>query len=291
MKIKIFNWVDRNKDTDTILINFLKLMYSLSFDWLKPIIDIAASVYLSYYLNPINYLAITIIIIILFLANVWYSYVNSYKNHEYKIRRNAGAVLNEISLIMTTLDDYINGESSNDGKGIFEYASDLISCSMYDVLKEITGCEIRISVIQQFHEYNTKRKCTMISRRSKKRKSCSKDIKLVKYIDKKDYYYLKILFDNKETYIYLDEDDINEKFCTGSRRQEQKIFQYIGIPEKVKSDSDIAFLLQIDGMGKNTFGKSKCEFEDFVNNYIFPYTNFLKHAYNIERKITEINRR
>lgn len=288
MQNKIFYWIDRNKDTDNILINLLKLLYSLSFDWIQTILNIFIPLITTYYLEQDKYNLVVACIIVLILLNIWYKMVDTYRLREYDIRKNTNDVLREISVLFKTFDEYYI--SSNSGKGIFEYASNMVSNSMYDVLKSITKCEIRLSVIQQFHEHNKQRKCMMVGRRSKNRRNCNKNSKIVvKYNDKNDYFYLKILEENDEAYIILDENQINEKFCSGNKKRKQKIYQYIGITEKVETD-DIAFLIQIDAMRKKIFGKNNDDIQTFIDSYILPYIMFLRHAYIIESTIqNEVN--
>jgi len=169
--------------------------------------------------------------------------------------------------------------------GVGEYASVLVTASMYKVLKDVTNCESRISVIQQFHEDGKKRKCTMISRKSKKRTSSAKKELLVEYTKNKNYYFLKILKENIDTYVFFDtKNEIDKNFFWRNNKKKSDIYQYIGLAEKVET-KDIAFLLQIDAMEKKAFGKDKDELAVFAENYIYPYIQFLKHAYTMERTI------
>lgn len=185
---------------------------------------------------------------------------------------------------MTTLDNYINEDGNT---GIFEYASDLVSSSLYNKLKEIIDCDIRVSVIQQFiHE--SKKNYVMLSRNSRLRQNCPKRQKNVKYDKNKDYYYLKILEDNSEDIIILNEKEIEKKFYYKNKNRKSNMKQYLCIPVKMEKEN-IVFLLQLDANREDAFGKNKEEIYNFYDNYIHPYICFLRHAYNIEKKLKRKN--
>lgn len=283
MKNKLFKWVDKNKNQEQAFINLLKFFYLISYDWLNAVLDIVLSLLLSYYF-PENKTGSIIVLITIILINIWYSLVISYKNRQNKIDKNVKMVLDENNLMIKALDEFINSEyNSNDiGKGLFEHASDLVTTSMYSTLKAITNCEVRLSVIQQSENEQAKKECVMVSRRSKSTMKRRKEKKTVKYRPNKDYYYLKILVDNKDEVIILDNESIQELFINTNKKSQ--IYQYIGIPDKSQT-SDIAFLLQLDGMEENAFGKTEEEINEFYVNYIYPYVCFLRHAYIVESKL------
>lgn len=262
----------------------MKFIYKLSAEWVHAVINLILAWALANYYNSENMTKFWIILVFIIITEIWFWFVGAYKKYKYRVQKNTDLILSEIVTSMSALDDYMNGDNIS-GKGIFEYASNLATVSMYKVLEDITGCEVRVSVIQQFHEYNSKRKCMMISRRSKKRTNCSKEKLDVEYSGKTNYYFLKILKDNEETYIFFDtKEEIEKKFFWKRKQRKSKIFKYIGLAEKVATN-DVAFLLQIDAMEKNAFGKNKDELSVFADNYIYPYVQFLRHAYNIQRNI------
>ena len=281
---KLFNWLNRNKDKDSLFIIILKLLYKLSVGWLHSIVNIVLTLFLSFYFENKNWKLFYIILAIILFVEIWYSVIGWYKKYKYQVQKKSALVLDEIVALTTALDDYIVNNRDL-GKGIFIHASDLVSASMYKVLKEITGCEVRISVIQQFYNNGNGRKCMMISRKSKKRTSCQSKLMNVEYTKNKDYYYLKILKDNIDTYIFFEtKDEIDKNFYWKNKKKKSSIYQYIGWTEKIKTN-DVAFLLQIDSMEKNAFGKKEEQISVFADNYIYPYIQFLKHAYNLERTI------
>lgn len=283
---KLFNWLNRNKDKDSLFIIILKLLYKLSVGWIHTILNIILALPLAFYYEKANWNRFAIILTIIVLIEFYFYIVDNYKKYKYQVQKKSALVLDETVALTTSLDDYIlNNEDL--GKGIFTHASDLVSSSMYKVLKEITGCEVRISVIQQFYNNGNGRKCMMISRKSKKRTSCQSKLMNVEYTKNKDYYYLKILKDNNDTYIFFEtKKEIDKNFYWKNKKKKSDIYQYIGCTEKIKTD-DVAFLLQIDSMEKNAFGKKEDQISVFVDNYIYPYIQFLKHAYNLERTIRE----
>lgn len=281
---KLFNWLNRNKDKDSLFIIILKLLYKLSAGWVHTIINIVLAVPLAFYYEQNNWNLFMIILTVIVIIEFYFYIVDNYKKYKYQVQKKSALVLDEIVALTTSLDDYIVNNKDL-GKGIFIHASDLVSASMYKVLKEITGCEVRISVIQQFYNNGNGRKCMMISRKSKKRTSCQSKLMNVEYTKNKDYYYLKILKDNVDTYIFFEtKDEIDKNFYWKNKKKKSDIYQYIGWTEKIKTD-DVAFLLQIDSMEKNAFGNKEEQISVFADNYIYPYIQFLKHAYNLERTI------
>ena len=282
MNDKLFKWIDKKKNQDKALINLLKFLYLISCEWLNSVLDIILSLLLSYFF-PKNKVFVIILALIV-LVNIWYYFVNSYRNRQNKIDKNVKMVLDENNLMIKALDEFISAEYNNNdiGKGLFEHASDLVTSSMYSTLKTITGCEVRVSVIQQSEGEQSKKECIMVSRRSKSTMKRKKEKKTVKYRLNKDYYYLKILVDNKDEVIILDNESIQKLFIGNNKKN--KIHQYIGIPDKSQTN-DIAFLLQLDGMEENTFGKTEEEINEFYINYIYPYVCFLRHAYIVESKL------
>ena len=277
----IFRWFEKNKNKETPLILALKFLYSITNDWLVLIINTLIPIFLPILFEKKNKFQFIILLIIFILFSWWYSIVNLYKNRRNKKDKNVKVINEDINVAMTTLDNYINNEYVDNG--IFEFASDLVSSSIYNSICNITGCEIRVSVIQQFIE-NSKKNCIMVSRRSKKRQKSRKQQKTVKYKKHKDYYYNKILLDNKEDMIIFNESQVEKNFYYQNKDRRSHICQYIAIPDK-NSSNEIVFILQLDAMKPDAFGKNREEINDFYDNYIYPYICFLRHAYNIESNL------
>lgn len=281
---RLYNWLNRNKDKENIFFIGLKFIYKISVEWVHAIIIILMTLVMTDFYEKSYWTSFAIILIIMIMIEIYFYLIGNYKKYKYQVQRNSDLILNEIITATTALDDYVNSNNKS-GKGIFEYASVLVTASMYKVLKDVTNCESRISVIQQFHEDGKKRKCTMISRKSKKRTSSAKKELLVEYTKNKNYYFLKILKENIDTYVFFDtKNEIDKNFFWRNNKKKSDIYQYIGLAEKVET-KDIAFLLQIDAMEKKAFGNDKDELAVFAENYIYPYIQFLKHAYTMERTI------
>ena len=278
---RIFRWFDKNKNRETPFVLAVKFLYSVTNDWLVMTTNTLTPIFLSilYEDEKKNKFMVLIIIYILFLW--WYSIVNIYKNRRNKKEKNVKMINEDINVAMTTLDNYINNEYEENG--VFEFASDLVSASIYDSIGQIIECEIRVSVIQQFID-NSKKNCVMVSRRSKKRQKSRKQQKIVKYKRHKDYYYNKILLDNSEGMIIFNEEQIEKNFYYQNEDRKSHIRQFIAIPDKNSSD-EIVFILQLDAMKSDAFGKNREDINDFYDNYIYPYICFLRHAYNIEKNL------
>lgn len=287
---KLYNWLNRNKDKENLFFIGLKFIYKISVEWVHAIIVLILTLLITDAFTKEHWFIFWLILVAAAITEFYFWLIGNYKKYKYQVQRNSDLILNEIITATTALDDYVNNNNKS-GKGIFEYASVLVTTSMYKVLKEVTSCEPRVSVIQQFHEDQKKRKCVMLSRKSRKRTSSAKKEMLVEYTKNKNYYFLKILKDNIDTYVFFDtKKEIDKNFFWKNNKKKSDIYQYIGLAEKVETQ-DIAFLLQIDAMEKSAFGKNKDELAVFAENYIYPYIQFLKHAYTIERTIKgdEIN--
>ena len=84
--------------------------------------------------------------------------------------------------------------------------------------------------------------------------------------------------------IIFNQEQIDNRFFYKNSKRKSNLKQYLCIPDKINTD-DIIFLLQLDALVEDAFGKDKDEIYKFYDNYISPYVSFLKHAYNIENKI------
>lgn len=90
------------------------------------------------------------------------------------------------------------------------------------------------------------------------------------------------LFNDLEGEIYCisEKDGITDNFFkfNGSKKRENKICQYIGIP--VKTDrNEIEFVLQIDVSKPYILGKTKDEMMIFAKNVLYPYAILLQKSY------------
>lgn len=284
MKKRLFKWVGKLKKEDNAIFNLLKFFYLISYDPLKQLFDVLLSLWLSHFFTQKKWNCFIAVVVIMALLNVWYWLINSYRNHKRKYDKNSKIITTEINAMTTTLDNHI---IENGSTGVFEFASDLVSSSLYNKLHEIIGCEIRVSVIQQFVE-DGKNNCVMISRKSKSRQNCQKSQRVVKYNNKnktiKEYYYMKVLVDNDDNMIIFNQNEIEKKFFYKNPDRKSDVKQYLCIPEKMQT-TNIVFLLQLDANIEDAFGKTEEEIYHFYDNYINPYVCFLKHAYNIARNL------
>lgn len=277
----IFSWFDKNKNKETPIILLVKFLYSITNDWVFLVINIIFPIFLSPLFENKDKKMFFIILSVYVIISLWYSLVNAYKNRRNKKDKTVKMVLEESNVAITTLDNYINNEYIDNG--IFEFASDLVVSSLYNTLQNISDCEIRVSIIQQFID-GSKKSCVMLSRRSKTRQKSRKSQRTVKYEKNKDYYYQKILLDNKDNMIIFNQEQVSKHFFYQNKDRKSQICQYIGIPDKNSTD-DIVFILQLDAMKENAFGKNRDEINEFYDNYVYPYICFLRHAYNIEKNL------
>ena len=97
----------------------------------------------------------------------------------------------------------------------------------------------------------------------------------------KDINFIKIFNDLEGEIVCLpNRQSVEKEFkkLNGSKKREDAICQYIGIPIKTNR-TEIELLLQVDVSKEKVFGKNREELMSFAKNTLYPYTVLLHKAY------------
>ncbi len=282
MQERFFRWVDKSVNRKNVIIKLFNGLNWLTKDWVHAFVQTLLACWLQFTVD--NYYLFIFVCVLIAVSSWWYSLVNSYHNYKNAIFTNAASIQAGINDLIVSLDGYMKKYSNGDG--IFEYACELVSNSLYKVLKQATGCEVRVSVVQQFVD-DDRKSCVLLGRKSRMRSTSRKTQRQVKYVRGQDYYYQKILLDNKDAVIVFNEGQVNRNFYFRNLDLKSNIYQYVGITD-MNGGKDVLFVIQLDALdGKKFIKKSDDHYEirEFYNNFIYPYICFLRHAYNIEESM------
>ena len=278
-----FDFVDKYKDSTYLLFfrflnritnDFFESTYHLFLGWFLPVL---------YSMDSLSLLWKIIITIILLIILFWFFLSKKFKLRDYYKLKNDIDLLNNnekmienLNLLERELNELINiGE-----KNLFKKISDDMVNILFDYIKEVYNINIRVSVLQQFRNKKGVRMCKIISRRSKNN-ICPNGKTYT--VERKKYFFNKILIDNIEKNIYLDSKDV-KKYIKSKLKDDFK--EYIAIPVKDHSRL-IEFIVQIDIVDKEVFNNDEKKINEFISNYIIPYVLILKTAYSIENRIKE----
>lgn len=286
---KVYEFIDRQKlklNNDNIVVLIAKLLYKLfsskTFVGLANIIIplwISIPIFVDKKTTKTN---LIVCIAILIFINVLSSFALGYKFHINVISKGNQEIINNVNSLIKTYNERI---ADNKIMGLFEMISDDICKDLYMFFKGIFGIETRVSIIQQYpNPNNGEFYSMMISRTSKNTAKLGqyRDNSKVYYNDKQKYY-KKILVDNKCGVVVLFREDIEERFYfeTNRKQKKSKIQQYIALSQKAYG-KNIAFILQIDVLQKNGFGRNEDEIEDFCEKYVDPFVRILQNVYLVE---------
>lgn len=191
-----------------------------------------------------------------------------------------------INYLQTLLKLYAERLSTKNYEGLFISISDNVCSDLYIFFKEVYNIDTRVSVIQQYEENKDGKhvcKCAMVSRCSKKTKSLGKkkNESVVKYSGNgKNFYYKKILLENRDDIIILDQEEIKNCFYEGKSKL-NNIVNYVCIPQKAYGEKT-AFLLQIDFLDNWNNKFDKKEMEELCEQHLEPIVRVMQNAYLIE---------
>lgn len=291
--MKLFEWLDRKSNSENFLVLILKIIYKIcSNSIVNSIFNVLIPFLFSLpiFINEnINITSGIICLIILIIFNILACISEKYKKHVLECSIGASKLINNIQSIFKTYNERI---TDYEFKGLFEVISDSVCGDLYHFFKDVFKIETRISLVQQYKDDYGINRSVMISRTSAKTQKLGrkKNDSVVKYDGNNSHkYYNNILLDNDDRIVILLDEEINKNFYVKEpiSRNRPKIYQYIGIPQKAYG-KEIAFLLQIDVMQKNAFGKKEDDIERFCSKYTEPLMQILQNAYLVEA-VEQIN--
>ena len=102
----------------------------------------------------------------------------------------------------------------------------------------------------------------------------------VDYTVAKDYYYVKS-FDEKETIIFLNSDEIQMKFTFKETRQQSKYRQYISVPIYA-SDREIIARIEIVTYNDTTLASDEEGVKKLLKQYVSPVIEWIRFSYQVQ---------
>lgn len=296
MTNRIIQWIDKHKNEDTSLIQFLKFGYSIGKkSWIHTIISAVLGIIIPILFDIGNYFWFGVFIIFM-ISDIFFAYLcNEYSQKSYLKRKFAHKILSDQSSLLKSV--LIEIENNNNWKNkIFKTVSDLVCEKIYQNFKEVFNCETRVSVEYVFHK-DTKnaqnvKHIKMSGRRSNIRSTVKKSVVFDK---KKKYYSYKIFLNNNNGVNILDEQKINdESIWYKNPNHMTDVKKYVGIAVNVYDEAEVKFIVEIDFIDDFTFGENNSEIEikKFIEDYLTAYINLVSISYllnlNNKKEIPEV---
>lgn len=277
---KLFIWLDKNKKKDTIIILFLKLVYSIEICTYPHVI---LSGLLGMFLPTIwtthqNWAIVGGVLFI--VENIVFCLCEKYHDRAYNERMYSEKVLENLSILLNSMNIYIH-DTIEWKKNIFIKTSEMVCEKIREDFYNIYNCRTRVSVEYTFEkEIN---KVQHICRKMAGRASADRlQGKQATELDKREKYFsYKIFINDKIGINHLTNDEINdEKIWYKNPSHNVNVLQYVALANSFNNRS-VSFILQIDFLDDFCFGYNNTEDEVslFVNAYLKPYLNIVSMAY------------
>lgn len=286
---RINKWLNRKKNDDNALTQFLKLCYSLGQkSWLHAIISSVFGIIIPIFYEKGAYFLFGLFITLLIL-DIIYAYVcDSYLKSTYTQRKFSSEILSDQSSLLKSI--VIEIENNNNWKSkIFKTVSDLVCEKIYGNFKDIFNCETRVAIEYVFNK--DIKHVKMSGRRSKTRATVKKSISLEK---RKKYYSYKIFINNNNGINILNENDLQNQEVWHKSSNSVNIKKYIGIAVSVYDENEVKFILEIDFIDDFVFGDNNSDedIKTFIDQYLMAYINIVSLSYllnlNNKKEIPEV---
>lgn len=288
LSLKLFNWLDNNKEKETLLVQFCKLLYSFEIEAIPHIvISIILGIFVPI-LWEISKVWSIVLLIIFVLENIFYCTCEKYHMRVFDERKFAANILADQSALTNSIAILIH-DSNNWKNEIYKKTSDMVCAKIHEEFKTIYKCDVRVSVEYTFEKdfSGIKKICRKMAGRCSGDRVQAKNSTILS--SRKEYYSYKIFKDNMVGIHYLEEKDINDtnpetKKWFKNPKHNVNVVQYIGLANSF-NDIDVSFILQIDFLEHFDFGKDNTEDEvsKFINAYLKPYVNTISVAYLLGR--------
>lgn len=288
----LYNWFDNNKDKDNILMQSIKLIYTIE---IAKIPHMLISLIITT-LIPIFWsgnLTFSLILLgVLLIENILYLVCEKYHSRAFEQRKFAESVLLDHSSLLNSINIMLN-DSPNWRSEIFKTTCQLVCGKIHEEFLSVFKCNVRVSIEYTFEKEINKVKhiCRKMAGRSSHDRSQGK--KATKLSTRSKYYSHKIFKNNIIGIHYLTKEQIdNEKNWYKNPAHNIDVIQYIALASSFDG-KEVSFILQIDCLEKLDFGKNKeDDVKKFVNAYLKPYVNIINMAYllgkNKHGKIGEV---
>lgn len=259
------------------------------------LIPVIISIYCTICVNKTNLIVVTCsLCLVVFVFNVLSS----------RFRKKEGKKINFLNLIFKSYNEQslINSKAATNifrlNKAIEKYISDnipvskqvfdkiadfqttafIISQSIHSLLKQEFGEDIKCEVtIMKKELYSTIKMIAYANNNNKLPSSYNKTYSF----NEEDIFFVKLFKDpDSEIKCLSTKMEVQDKFkkLKGSKKREDEICQYIGIPIKTNRNI-VELLLQIDVSKEKIFGTNEAEVVSFAKNILEPYAVLLHKAY------------
>lgn len=283
-KVKIirrfFSWLDIHKNEDHIFVQILELVYTIEICTF-PHVVVSAVIGM---IVPIVWgksLGWSIFLLALFLAeNVGYCICESYHDRAYEQRKLTEDILRDQSNLMSSMSILIH-DTSDWKTQVFKKTSQQVCEKIREMFLVVFNSHTRVSVEYTFEKESNQNR--IIYRKMAGRTSDNRsEVKKATELSSREGYYSHKIFSEKliRTH-YLTEREINDDHVWYKNpAHTAKVIQYVALVHSF-NDADISFILQIDFLGRFSFGDNESgeEVEYFVNTYLKPYVNVVSIAY------------
>lgn len=288
---KIINWIEDQKNDETILTHVLKIAYIMGKkQWIHAIITSLSGIFIPILWEKEKWILFGISLFIMIL-DILYAYVcTEYQSYLFVQRRFASELLSEQSALIKSINIEIQN-NPNWKSTIFKTVSGLVCGEIYRIFKEILKCEVRVSIEYVFNKLSnttskTEKHIKMAGRKSHNRGTVKKSIPLSK---RNRYYSYKIFINNNRGINVLEEEQLkNAAIWYKNPANSTNVKKYIGIAVSLDDEEDVRFILQIDCLDDNILEEysKDDDIRQFIEKHFMTYINIVSLAYllNLNRK-------
>lgn len=295
---KLVQWLNRNKNEDTILIQGLKLGYAIGVNsWIHSLVSAVLGIIIPLFFDDKK---IFLFLLFLLISDfIFAALCNYYQSFAYNERKFAGKTLDDESALLKSI--LIEMENNNNWKNnIFKTVSNLVCERIYQNFKEIFNIETRVAIEYTFYKNikvgNKIKKIKFIKMSGRKSASRSVPKKAVEFTKRKKYYSYQIFSENNHGINILEQDKIlDDTIWYKNPKNNVDVKKYIGIAVNVYDENEVKFILEIDLLHDYMFGENddNNDIKLFIEKYLMSYINLLSISYllnlNNNKKIVGYN--
>lgn len=277
--MKVFEWFDNNKDKDNILIQLIKLIYSIEIATIPHVVITSVlSMFIPILWGDSLFWALFLLVVFI-VENILYILCEKYHVRAFEERKYAESVMSDHSALLNSINIMIN-DCSNWKAQIFKTTCQLVCEKIHEEFLHVFSCNVRVSIEYTFEKEIDKVKhlCRKMAGRCSGDRSQGK--KATKLSSRSKYYSYKIFNENMIGIHYLPKEKIDdEKEWYKNSAHNIEVIQYIALASSL-NEKEVSFILQIDCLQNLDFGKNEEEsIKRFANTYLKPYVNIVNMAY------------
>jgi len=279
-----FDWLDKNKEKDSIIIQICKIIYTIEIKTVPHIIfTTIMGIIIPILWGEVRRFSI-VLLILLVLQNIAFWICDRYHVRVFEERKFAASILADQSALLNSMTIMIH-DTSTWKTEIFKKTCDMVCARLHEEFKNVYKCNVRVSIEYTFEkEFNgVKKLCRKMAGRCSGDRSQTK--KATKLSNRNKYFSYKIFKENLIGIHYLKENDLKDKTKWYKNPNHSiEVIQYIALASSF-NDKDVSFVLQVDCLEPFTFGEKDTyeEMKKFANVYLKPYVNMISLAYLLGR--------